>query len=563
MDTKLFLLPFIIFNFFTLKKQAQGSEIGLNRGSKSQLHTHLSPHSKSKLHSEIKTYIESKLNSRYESSTKQIPRWDIAMMSDTKLDSNAEYKAGSKHHSELKTHFGHKSDSKHSLYLKPKSSLSKHKSDLKFKSNSKSKLDLESKLTKLNIKAETGSNKGSMNLKSESKSNAKTKPRSKSQVRWRRRLRACDRLFDSINRIVDARLRQAGLNLDYTTPNLDHSTMIPSKVTPTPPLRKVQNLVQEVQEAQQVLSITQKELLTTLKSQSHRLGRVEHDLAALDSVVQNLSRVAEHLHHMLGDVDSVGMGTTQLELGVSPIPVTTEPSVLPQDCDEIYQRSGLKLKGDFFLTIWPEKAPHKFKVRCRVFNNTAWVLVQRRKDGSVNFFRNWEDYKKGFGNLDGEFWIGNDNLHYLTNQADTRLYIDLRTWDSPQTSYHAYYSHIRVASESDLYRLYVSGFRDDLSNAGDSLTSIRESHTEQPFSTHDRDHDNRYYDNCADLYHGAWWFGNCFDSHLNGRYYRTPNHDDYFRRDGIQWNSLHLYSSLMKSDIMVAPAEVDVMSNEV
>ena len=33
------------------------------------------------------------------------------------------------------------------------------------------------------------------------------------------------------------------------------------------------------------------------------------------------------------------------------------------------------------------------------------MVFQRRMDGTVDFYRNWADYVKGFGDLNGEFWM--------------------------------------------------------------------------------------------------------------------------------------------------------------
>ena len=38
-------------------------------------------------------------------------------------------------------------------------------------------------------------------------------------------------------------------------------------------------------------------------------------------------------------------------------------------------------------------------------------VIQRRgqySGGQLNFTRSWADYKAGFGDLNGEFWSGND-----------------------------------------------------------------------------------------------------------------------------------------------------------
>ena len=42
---------------------------------------------------------------------------------------------------------------------------------------------------------------------------------------------------------------------------------------------------------------------------------------------------------------------------------------------------------------------------------------QQRTDGNVDFFRDWQHYKRGFGNLQNEFWLGNENIFTLTLQG--------------------------------------------------------------------------------------------------------------------------------------------------
>ena len=59
----------------------------------------------------------------------------------------------------------------------------------------------------------------------------------------------------------------------------------------------------------------------------------------------------------------------------------------------------------------------------------GWTVLQRRLDGSADFDRGWESYKNGFGDLNGEFWLGNDNLHRLTAVGDVTMRVDLEDFE--------------------------------------------------------------------------------------------------------------------------------------
>ncbi|CAL8325863.1 unnamed protein product, partial [Boreogadus saida] len=141
----------------------------------------------------------------------------------------------------------------------------------------------------------------------------------------------------------------------------------------------------------------------------------------------------------------------------------------------------------------------------------GWTVFQRRSDGSVDFFRGWKDYVKGFGELGGEFWMGLDNLHLLTSGADMSLRVDLR--DGEEAAY-ARYSTFRVAKRN--YRLSVAGYS---GTAGDSMSY----HSGRLFSTRDRDPD-RSITRCAVSYRGGWWYWNCHKANLNGLYGSGERH---------------------------------------
>ena len=83
-------------------------------------------------------------------------------------------------------------------------------------------------------------------------------------------------------------------------------------------------------------------------------------------------------------------------------------------------------------------------------------VLQRRLNGSVDFYRNWEDYKAGFGDPSGEFWFGNENLHLLTRDRNYVLRIELTNQDGVGAV--AQYGNFSVGDESSNYALTVGAY---------------------------------------------------------------------------------------------------------
>ncbi|XP_075163581.1 uncharacterized protein LOC142236199 isoform X2 [Haematobia irritans] len=163
--------------------------------------------------------------------------------------------------------------------------------------------------------------------------------------------------------------------------------------------------------------------------------------------------------------------------------------------------------------------------------NHNWLVILRRQDGSENFYRDWNDYRKGFGYENGEFFIGLEKLHAITTYGDKQqLLIVLEDFEN-HTRY-ALYDEFLVGNEDQRYILKKLGKYSG--NAGDALRM----HVNAMFSTWDRDNDI-WPQNCAELFKGAWWFVRCFNSHLNGPYLRPISPIVRVNERGIIWKSFH------------------------
>ncbi|XP_078483393.1 microfibril-associated glycoprotein 4-like [Ciona intestinalis] len=245
-----------------------------------------------------------------------------------------------------------------------------------------------------------------------------------------------------------------------------------------------------------------------------------------------------------------------------PITLILEENTDVRNCKQIYDQ-GYRDSGTYqvyssnqgMLTVYCDMET----------DGGGWTVFQRREDGSVNFYRNWKEYRTGFGEPDQEFWMGEeninemnvcnlfiltwrsndsryntgdlfhtprarlrvttyitfvgvqyrassprlrlDNLHYISGEGENELRVNMT--NCANVTKYAKYNSFNVGPPPT-FTLSVHGYN---GTAGNSLSL----HNGQYFSTYDNDQDN-YRTNCASRDKGAWWYNGCHNANLNGLY---------------------------------------------
>jgi len=162
-------------------------------------------------------------------------------------------------------------------------------------------------------------------------------------------------------------------------------------------------------------------------------------------------------------------------------------------------------------------------------------MIQQNINGSNFFNRSWAEFKVGFNDSSGNFWLGNELLHQLTSDGRYKLRFDLQRRTSSLSWLYAEYSSFVVLPETYNYRMVVSGYS---GNAGDAFGY----HDRLMFTTYDRDNDpwttsiTTYNNNCAVLTGGGFWYKQCALANVNTVRGRGGD---------FSWNSSRLQSSRM------------------
>nr|XP_009922635.1 PREDICTED: LOW QUALITY PROTEIN: fibrinogen-like protein A [Haliaeetus albicilla] len=211
-----------------------------------------------------------------------------------------------------------------------------------------------------------------------------------------------------------------------------------------------------------------------------------------------------------GDLVLLPTVVATLLLCASPVFATAAVAGFPADCSHLRKTSPSGV-----YVIQPAGSPPRV-VWCDMdTEGKGWTVVQRNShDTELTWKQSWTTYKYGFGNVQGDHWLGTEYLHLLTQQGTYKVRFIVR--NKANVTHYAEYDIFRVESEASGYPLRLGRFSGD---GDDYLTSYHPKkggiHDNMKFSTTDKDQD-QYSGNCANSY-GGWWYDRCQNVLLNAK----------------------------------------------
>ncbi|KAM8718036.1 hypothetical protein ACLKA7_004701 [Drosophila subpalustris] len=193
--------------------------------------------------------------------------------------------------------------------------------------------------------------------------------------------------------------------------------------------------------------------ISSLRSEQEKLGKdgVEKE-AGIKSIREGLDRHGKFIDVLVKESERQKKDGEEKEAGMKSIKaqldqqkneelvkekdiqsLKAEQELLRRIIDGLVKKSYLrncneaKSSGIHDIVI-PNFSSQPFTVACDAeTRGGGWTIILRRMDGSVDFNRTWSEYKKGFGELEGEFFLGLDKIRMALKRLRITTHLQLGT----------------------------------------------------------------------------------------------------------------------------------------
>ncbi|XP_049548003.1 fibrinogen-like protein A [Anopheles darlingi] len=248
------------------------------------------------------------------------------------------------------------------------------------------------------------------------------------------------------------------------------------------------------------------------------LHKLDQDVDKVYNITRQIMNALPQLHQLTdirkkqeyvasaADYNSVVTPTEVPQLLTTTTTTPKSKQTLFSSCKDVPSKAS----GTYLIRMKNNSEPFKVYCEQNAFDG-GWIVMQYRYDGSLDFYRGWNEFRDGFGDLNKEFWLGLEKVHQITSSRKHELIVELKDFEGNYK--YARYDAFEIGSESTQYELK------DLGNYNGTVGRAMYSNKDEKFSTKDRDNDERSDIHCAQEYEGAWWHWRyCTNANLNGRY---------------------------------------------
>ncbi|XP_003340148.2 angiopoietin-related protein 3 [Monodelphis domestica] len=283
-----------------------------------------------------------------------------------------------------------------------------------------------------------------------------------------------------------------------------------------------------------------KELFQTVQEQYQQLNRQHGQIQEMENQLRKTG---------FQEAPDSGLSSKQraprtvASLGANGTQAAAAQEGMPADCAALSD-GGSHPSGVYAIRPGPAGV---FHVYCEMKSGSSWTVIQQRVDGSQNFNETWENYQRGFGSLEGEFWLGLEKIHAIVKQSDYILRIELEDWKDNKRYIEYLFS---LGSPETDYALRLSEIQGNIPSAIPEHRDLR-------FATWD--HNAKKHLNCPESYSGGWWGPEvCGETNLNGKYVKARARGKPEQRRGLYWKTQkgRLYS-LKTTKMLIHPTDLE------